>query len=277
MATLLKPVLTPPQSPAARSTPHQPGRGPAAGARRAALIEQHLPLVHHVARRLSAPLARRAVVDYEDLVSSGVEGLIRAVDSFDPARGTQFSTWAVLHIRTTIQDGLRALDPVSHLMRRRHHQIEAARTTLAQAQGTWPADAAVAEVVGLTAAQVQRCDRRTSLVSVSLDVVTEDQGAGVVRSWQDVLADEDPAVNPAAVADRTVLRQLLAAALARLPERERTVLLAVSLEGVSQRVVAQRFGVSEARASQLRAQALRRLRAHLTTTLELRESEKLVA
>ncbi len=254
-----------------------PTRLPAAAAYRAALIEQHLPLVRHTVRRLGATMGRRAVVDYGDLVNYGVEGLITAVDSFDPARGTQFSTWAVLHIRTTIQDGLRALDPVAHTMRRRRNQLEQARADLAQQQGSWPTDAAVAATIGLTLKQVRQCHQQTSLVSISLDEVTEDQSAGGGRSWQDALVDEDPAGDPAAVADRRVLRQLLAAALARLPERERMVVLAVYGEGVPQRVVAQRLGMSEARVSQLHTRALQRLRAHLTKTLELSESERLVA
>jgi RNA polymerase sigma factor for flagellar operon FliA len=162
-------------------------------------------------------------------------------------------------------------------MRRRRNQLEQARADLAQQQGSWPTDAAVAATIGLTLKQVRQCHQQTSLVSISLDEVTEDQSAGGGRSWQDALVDEDPAGDPAAVADRRVLRQLLAAALARLPERERMVVLAVYGEGVPQRVVAQRLGVSEARVSQLHTRALQRLRAHLTKTLELSESERLVA
>jgi RNA polymerase sigma factor for flagellar operon FliA len=153
-------------------------------------------------------------------------------------------------------------------MRRRHYQIETARTTLAQVQGVWPTDAAVAVALALGEDQVRRCDQRTSLASVSLEMLTEEWAAGFGRSGLEALADQDPAGDPAAVADRRGLRQLLAAALARLPERERMVVLAVYGEGVPQWVVAQRLGVSEARVSQLRTRALQWLRAEISQALE---------
>jgi RNA polymerase sigma factor for flagellar operon FliA len=232
------------------------------------LIEQHLPLVRHVARRLAYLVARHAVVDADDLVSYGIEGLIAAVDSFDPGRGARFSTWAVLHIRTTIIDALRALDPVSQLQRQRRTALEQARLTLAQAQGRFPTEATVAAAVGLTVAQVRRCEQQTSRVSVSLEAVHPDEAGEGGCAWQDALADADPAVDPAAVVDRAALRQLLRAAVATLPERERLLITAVYHEGVALRVVAARLGVSEVRVSQLRTRALRRLRDALAITLD---------
>ena len=73
-----------------------------AAATRAALIAQHLPLVRYVAGSLSRHRSGAAVVDYDDLVGYGTEGLIAAVDSFNPSYHVKFSTWAVMHIRTTI-------------------------------------------------------------------------------------------------------------------------------------------------------------------------------
>ena len=249
-----------------------PARLPSAAAYRASLIEQHLPLVHHVARRLASAAQRSVIVDYEDLVSAGVEGLVAAVDSFDPSRGAQLATWAVLHIRTTILDSLRALDPVSHPTRRRGFQIEQTAMELAQQQGSWPAENQVAAALDLSVEQVRRCRQQTSRTSVSLEAVNEDRAEGTGHSLLDSLADPDPAVDPAVVADQAALRRLLAQALAQLPKRERGIMLAHYVEGARLREIGQRLGVSESRVSQIRARALGRLRTFLTAALDAEEA-----
>lgn len=250
---------------------------PGAAAYRAALIERHLPLVHHVARQLGSAARRCGIVDYNDLVSYGVEGLVAALDSFDPTRDVRFSTWAVLHIRTTILDALRSLDSLTPAMRRRGAQIEQTRTTLAHQQGAVPTDAAVGAALDLSVAQVRRCRQQTSVVSVSLDEVNEDRADGFGRAWLDALADEDSAGDPAAVADQAALRQLLSEALATLPERERTVIVAHFVGGQRFREIAGQLGVSETRVSQIRNRALQRLRVHMTAALGLAEGERVAA
>ena len=254
-----------------------PTRLPRATAYRAELIEQHLPLVHYVARRLASVAQRSAVVDYDDLVGYGVEGLVYAIEHFDPSRGVKFSTFAILHIRTTILDALRALDPVAPAMRRRGFQIEQTYTDLAQQHGTWPADGEVATALDLSVAQVRRCRQQTSRTSVSLDLVNEDRADGTGHSLLDSLADPDPAVNPATVVDQVALRRLLAQALATLPERDRGVLVAHYLEGERLWEIGQRLGISESRVSQLCARALKRLRVYLAEALDLSEGESAVA
>ena len=65
-----------------------------------------------------------SIVDYDDLVGYGTEGLIQAVDTFNPAYNVRFSTWAVMHIRTTIQDALRTLDPLPRSLRAKGKEID---------------------------------------------------------------------------------------------------------------------------------------------------------
>jgi RNA polymerase sigma factor for flagellar operon FliA len=248
-----------------------------AAAAQAALIEQHLPLVHFVARRFLSAVQRSAVVDYDDLVGYGTEGLLYAAERFDSSRGFQFSTFAGLHIRTTIQDALRGLDPVTRKMRTRGAQIEQTRMTLAQTQGTLPTDTAVAAVLGLNVTQVRRGRQQTAVQSVSLEAATDAVGERGVPGWMASLADADPGVDPARVLDRTATQGLLVQALATLPERERQIILESYAEGSSLRQIAVRLGLSEARVAQLRIRALKRLRIHLTTALDLSANEHLAA
>src|SRR5713226_2670300 len=107
---------------------------------REALITHHLPLVRYVAGSMARHSNASTIVDYDDLVGYGTEGLIDAVDSFNPTFNVRFSTWAVMHIRTTIQDALRSLDPLPRSLRTKSKEIDRVQTTLANEHGCWPAD-----------------------------------------------------------------------------------------------------------------------------------------
>ena len=250
---------------------------PSAAAYRAELIERHLPLVHYVARRFVYAVRRNAVVDYDDLVGYGTEGLIYAAEHFDPSRGFQFSTFAGLHIRTTIQDALRELDPITPPMRRRGAQIEQTRTTLEHEQGTLPSDTAVATALGLNVQQVRYGRRQSSMLSVSLEEAAEETAERGTPVWLASLADTDPDGDPAAVADLGAQHQLLTEALASLPERDRGIVVAHFFHGQCLRAIAQHLGISESRVSHLCARALRKLRDHLTAELQETADERLAA
>ncbi|MBI2760348.1 MAG: sigma-70 family RNA polymerase sigma factor [Chloroflexi bacterium] len=91
---------------------------------RDAMITKHLPLVRYVAGSMARHSNASSIVDYDDLVGYGVEGLIEAVDTFNPTYNVRFSTWAVMHIRTTIQDALRTLDPLPRSLRSKGKEID---------------------------------------------------------------------------------------------------------------------------------------------------------
>jgi RNA polymerase sigma factor FliA len=235
-------------------------------AQREALITTHLPLVKHVAGMMAHHGSAAAVIDYDDLVGYGVEGLIEAVDSFDPGHGVKFSTWAVFHIRTTIQDALRKLDPLPRGLRSKSRQIERATHELAHRAGNWPSTAEVAAELGVPAASLRSTLQDAARTVVSLDTVTgpgEDSGT----AWQSSLVDDDPAADPEATLDTAVMHDLLAATVETLPEREAAVIRRYYQERQSMRTIADAFGVSESRVSQLHARALQLLRAAFAATL----------
>ena len=248
--------------------PHCPRR-PLDPARREALILRHLPLVRHVAGRMVGSVPASLGVDYDDLVGYGTEGLIAAVDTFNPAYHVRFSTWAVLHIRTTIQDALRTLDPLPRSLRAKGKAIERASAELANDQGQWPEEREVAAALGVPLAQLRTTLQQLRTVTVSLDVGADAdvQGDAQSGSWAAAVADDDVAGDPQAALDQAETTALLLAAVDGLPARERLVVTAYYRQGRSMRAIAAELGVSESRVSQLHARALQLLRSHLTADL----------
>ena len=129
-------------------------RLPRSVAERDALLNQHVGLVHHVARELARRLSSQA--DLDELVSAGMLGLIQAVDSFDRFRGLSFSTYAVPRIRGAILDELRKQDHVPRSIRRKTREIAAAREVLMRATGRSPDDKHLAEQMGIDVATLWR-------------------------------------------------------------------------------------------------------------------------
>ena len=242
---------------------------------RGATIAKHLPLVRYVAGSMARHAGASSIVDYDDLVSYGSEGLIEAVDTFNPAYNVKFSTWAVMHIRTTIQDALRSLDPLPRSLRAKGKEIDRVSYDLANRNGYWPQDAEVAAELGVPLQRLRATLQDISKVCVSLDSVEDAHGDELGYSWLSSLADDDPEADPEMALDKTETIALLAGAIEALPERERCVVVAYYRQNRSMRDIAEQLGVSESRISQLHARALKMLRTFITESLS--DSPRLTA
>ena len=226
-----------------------------------------MPLVRYVAGSMAQRAAVSPIVDYDDLVGYGTEGLLHAITTFNPAAGVKFSTWAVMHIRTTIQDALRELDPLPRSVRTRAKDITRVSSDLANRQGAWPSAEQVAAELDLPVEQVRTTLHDLSRTTVSLDYV-DDSGEDSSASWMASLADEDQETDPAAALDASQTTIMLREAVDQLPEREARIIRGYYREGRNMRDIAKELGVSESRISQLHSQALRRLRALLTDAVD---------
>src|SRR5580658_2450450 len=111
-------------------------------------IRKHVPQVNLIAQRIYRRLPVRANLD--DLVSSGILGLISAIDHFDPAHSAKLETYAEYKIRGAIFDGLRGLDWGPRRLRQRAKQIEAAICTAEQRLQRSPSEEEIAEQLGLS-------------------------------------------------------------------------------------------------------------------------------
>lgn len=208
-------------------------------------IAEHLGLVHHVARRF------RSAADYEDLVQVGTEGLIRAVDNFDPAKANAFSSYAVPSITGAIRHYLR--DHATSVKVPGRLQESALRVSrvvdhLAQSLGRSPTVAEIAEELGTTQEHVlEAIEANHAHSTISLE--SEDSS--------DELGIEDGQLEQ--VETRIAVRQ----AMAKLPALERRVIERRYYGGLSQSQIAQELQISQMQVSRILGRATTTLRSAL--------------
>ncbi|HEX7127280.1 MAG TPA: FliA/WhiG family RNA polymerase sigma factor [Thermodesulfobacteriota bacterium] len=224
------------------------------------IVERHLPLVHHVARKIHAAAPGRA--ELGDLISAGTMGLINAVESYDPGRGLAFSTYAAPRIRGAILDDLRRWDHAPRSIRRKQRRLSLAREDLSRTLQREPTPAETARAVGIELETLHRWEAKTAdAVQVPLDApLDSDKGRGATHA--DILvgstgAEVEDHINHAQEVER------MKSALQRLPERERLVLTLYYYEELKLHEIAEVLDLTESRISQIRSKALKSLRAEL--------------
>lgn len=229
-------------------------------AARASLLQEHLGLVHHVARQMSRTLAVRA--DFDELVSAGAIGLMTALEGFDASRGLAFSTFAAPRIRGAILDELRRQDHVPRSIRRKTREISASRETLMRVLGRLPDDDELCEHLGID---------RDTLWRWQADVegahhMPIDRAPGERENRApapiDVLTTSDESDIEASINHEQEV-ELLKEALLGLKEQERIVLSLYYFEELKLHEIAKVLELTESRVSQIRSKALGKLRGEL--------------
>lgn len=225
-------------------------------AARATLLARYLGLVHHVARGIGA---RTPLVEIDELVSAGTLGLVRALESFDLSRGLAFSTYAVSRIRGAILDELRGRDWIPRSVRAKARRMADAIATLERTLGRAPEPREVAAVLGIDLATYW--DWRGAVdggVMISFDAA-HSGGQTQTLSLEETLNDAHAPLPGDALIQ---LEQIagLREGIGRLPDKERTVLALYYYEELTLLEIAEILHVTESRISQIRTQALRRLR-----------------
>lgn len=225
------------------------------------LILSYSPLVKYVAGRLASSLPQ--TVDTADLISYGIFGLIDAIEKFDVERSIKFETYAIARIKGAIIDELRAMDWVPRSVRSRAREIEQAYIVLENQLKRVPEDTEVAAHIGITLKEFHDILTKLSYTSV---VSFEELWVGSEREdGQSALGaiKDDTAEDPVAVFESAEIKDILAGAIERLPEREKTVIALYYYEGLTLKEIGQVLGVTESRVSQLHTKAVIRLRARL--------------
>ena len=220
------------------------------------LVHLYYPLVKHVARGMAANLSRQADVD--DLEGYGAEGLIDAVDKFDPDRGVQFPTFAAHRIRGAVYDGIRASDWVPRSVRRKARELQEVDAELAAAQGRAPTEAEEA-----AALDVKISALRASKAQIAAAQVASLELHGAIAG-EVAAPGDDPGSEPLGAYLAQEARDLVQTALVRLPERERAVAAMSFGQGMTLAEIGRTLGVTESRVCQIRASALSRLRIYMT-------------
>ena len=229
------------------------------------LILHYVPLVKYVAGRVAIGLP--ANVDFDDLVSYGVFGLVDAVEKFDPGRGIKFETYAVARIRGAVIDGLRAIDWIPRSVRQKAKELEQTIAELEARLGRPATDREVSDSLGLTIEQYHELLAEVKGIALaSLDEIWagegDDDGTGGVRFGE--MIEDSASEDPSLTVESDEVRRLLADAIDQLPERERLVVALYYYEELTLREIGEVLGVSESRVSQIHTKALLRLRAKLS-------------
>lgn len=219
------------------------------------LIVSYAPLVKFVAGRVGAGLPTS--VDPRDLVSSGVLGLIDAIERYDPQRAVKFETFATPRIRGAIYDGLRELDWVPRSVRSHARDIERAIADFESVHGRSPTDDELA-----THLQIGRDELRRWLSAISTTTVGPLERALDAGAEVHPISGEVPVV-PAAEVEAQEVRQVMRAEIDELPDREKLVLSLYYDEGLTLMQISRVLGLSESRVNQLHARSVLHLRARL--------------
>lgn len=226
------------------------------------LILHYSPLVKYVAGRVSVGLPPN--VEQADFFSSGVFGLIDAIEKFDLARSIKFETYAISRIRGAMIDELRALDWIPRSVRQKARAVERAYATLEATLRRSPSEAEVAAEMGVAIEDLHAVFSQLSLANVvALEELLHVSADGGDRlSLMDTLEDT-AADNPVEIAEDRELRRLLAGAINTLPRREKTVVTLYYYEGLTLAEIGAVLGVTESRVSQIHTKSVLQLRAKL--------------
>src|SRR5262249_13630 len=219
-------------------------------------ILERLPQVRLIARRIQERLPESISLD--DLVSTGVLGLISAIDNFDAAHNVKLKTYAEYKIRGAILDSLRGLDWAPRQKRRKAKQIESAIASAEQRLQRSPTEEEIAAGLGVSLQEY-----REWLVEIpGLNGASLEYAGNEGRDLLHYIPDEHDNL-PSTLLERSELERLLADGFERLPAIERTVLSLYYHEELTLREIAQVVNLHESRISQLKSQAILRLRSRI--------------
>ena len=223
------------------------------------IILEYAPLVKVVAGRLSMYLGYN--VEYEDLVSYGIFGLIDAIDKFDCLKDVKFETYASLRIRGAILDQIRKMDWIPRTIRQKQKRIDAAIKEIETQCGRSATDEEIAKSLGITADEYldwQSQMKITNVVSLNEFLEQGSEVSNEAGSTRSAAFD-----SPEEILERDELKKMLTQALELLTEKERKVILLYYYEDLTLKEISNILEVSESRISQLHTRALQKMRGRM--------------
>lgn len=227
------------------------------------IIIEYAPLVKLVAGRLSMYLGYN--VEYEDLVSYGVFGLIDAIDKFDLGKEVKFETYASLRIRGTILDQIRKMDWIPRTVRQKQKKIDEAIKQVEMRTGKTAQDEEIAQELGLSGDELLNWQSQLKVTNViSLNEYIE-QGTEPVMDARNNSHFAQPEDN----IEEEELKKVLSEAIDLLTEKEKKVILLYYYEDLTLKEISNILEVSESRVSQLHTKALSKMRKRMGDYLDI--------
>jgi len=231
------------------------------------LVLTYVPLVKHIVYKKLRELPPSCEVD--DLISCGIESLIRALDRYDPAKGARLEPFLWTRIHGAVLDELRRRDWAPRSLRRLERDLASARDTFTGAHGRAPTREELANMMNMTSSELSAKEyeiRRSDLTSLSS--LAASAGEGEVELVE-TLESEDASTDPERRAMRDEAKARFRRAFERLTPREREVAVLLYVRNLSLREIGEVLEVSESRVSQIHSQLKRRVRERLVHDVSL--------
>jgi RNA polymerase sigma factor for flagellar operon FliA len=230
------------------------------------LLLHYLQLVKGVAGRMKIGLP--GSVEYDDLVSTGLLGLINCINNFNPDRGFKFETYAVPRIRGAILDGLRDMDWLPRSYRQKTRKLDDTMTKLINELGRIPNDKEIAKCLDMSIEDYYNFIDQVGAASlVSLDVKVSTGDDGDTGSLLDIIPDENIA-DMMAVTENINAKETALKLIEELSKQERTVVTLYYYEDMTFREIGEVLGVSESRVCQIHTRIISTLRVRLRNLME---------
>lgn len=234
------------------------------------LIREYTPLIKFIAQKIAVRLPSN--IELDDLISSGVIGLMDAIEKYDPTRDNKFKTYAEFRIRGAILDELRAQDWVPRSVRDKAKLLDKTVADLEAATGKQATDEEIASKLNMTLDEFFELVNQVRPVSVlSIDEIASFSNVDK-KSLMSLLEDVKVA-NPYIQLNLKSVKDVITGAIEELPERQRLVLSLYYYEDLNLKEIGKVLRVTESRVSQLHAQAISRLRQKLTAFFKEQNNE----
>jgi RNA polymerase sigma factor FliA len=225
------------------------------------LVDIYARIVKYVAGRMAIGLPH--YVEFNDLVSAGLLGLIQAIDNFDHMRGIKFETYAIPRIRGSILDELRSQDWFPRSLRRKAKQLEEAYSTLEARLGRPATDAEVARELEIDLSDLDGMVGEVSIATImSLDADTSGDESEQSSTLGDYLADPKTE-DVEHVLARQEMKELIGERITELPDKEQLVLVLYYYEELTLKEIGEILDVTESRVCQIHTKAIFRLKGKI--------------
>ncbi|MGB4268492.1 MAG: RNA polymerase sigma factor WhiG [Spirochaetota bacterium] len=224
-------------------------------------VVKYAPLVKYVAGKIA--MGMPSSIEFDDLVSYGVFGLIDAISKFDPERGIKFKTYAMTRIRGAIFDELRSIDWIPRSIRQKAKQIEQAIADLENKLGRTVEDEEIAKELGITVEEFQSLlNKLSGTAMLSLNDIWYVGDENDELSILETLEAPDT-LNPDVMIEKEEIRDYIVDAIKKLPDKEKKVIVLYYYEDLTLKEIGEVLEVTESRVSQLHTKAIMRLRGRL--------------
>jgi RNA polymerase sigma factor for flagellar operon FliA len=224
-------------------------------------VLNHLHIVKIIASKLYARIP--SGIELEDLVHTGVLGLIDAVGRYDPSKGTRFATYASLRIRGAILDELRNLDWASRSLRQKIKEVGNVYEAMEMKLGRPPNEDEVADSLNMSMPEFHKLLNESRGVGIGVFRMPNQDEANITDGEMINYYMDEHSISPDFMMEKSEMKAMIAAFIKELPQKEQLVLSMYYLDDLNLKEVGRIMNLTESRISQIRTSAILRLRAKL--------------